>query len=364
MIPRKLLSKLRVFLPLQSTNFVTMQKLFGFITALLLTLQLTAQSIDYTFRFTGIGDNREYFSGYNVPQTILGARGAFILGTKLDSINRFRAGIDYFYEFGSVFGELKPKLILYYEANKGPWMFRMGSFTRSDVLNYPLAIIADDYDYYKPNLEGLYIRYKKQNWKMDVFADWVSRQDSVRREQFMAGLTLNAHWGRFLTEDYWYMFHNASSLVKVENDHIKDYMGAIMMVGFDFSGIIPLDIATVKSGVLTSLWRDRGNGLNYILKNSSYSEIVLEEKGFGIKTIINVGEKHNFNIGDSFYNNTTSYIRAGLYFTPINFKNVKGRFTWTFHFAKDNTSTDSKKSNWDLDNQQQFSLIYFFNKTL
>lgn len=328
-----------------------MRKLLGFITALLLTLQLTAQSVDYTFKFTGIGDNREYFSRYNTPQTILGARGAFTLGAKLDSVNSVRAGIDYFYEFGSEFGELKPKLILYYEATKGPWMFRMGSFTRSDVLNYPLAIIADDYDYYKPNLEGLYVGYKKQHWKMDVFADWVSRQDSVRREQFMAGITANAHWGKFLTEAYWYMFHNAGRAVWDENEHIEDYMGALVLVGLDFSNVLPLDIATVKTGILNSLARNRGNGLGFEMANSSYSEIVLEKKGFGIKTIINVGEKHQFILGDSFYNNTTSYVRAGLYFTPLNFKNVKGRFTWSFHIA-----------NGDLDNQQQFSLVYFFNK--
>jgi len=330
-----------------------MRKLLGIITVLSLTLQLTAQTVDYNFKFSGIGDNREYFSRYNTPQTILGARGAFTLGAQLDSVNRVRAGIDYFYEFGSEFGELKPKLILYYEAAKDPWFFRIGSFTRSDVLNYPLAFIADDYDYYKPNLEGLYVRYKRKNWKMDVFADWVSRQDSVRREQFMAGSTIEANLGRFTTNFYWYMFHNAGRSFWEENVHIEDYQGVLLLIGYNFAGIVPLDIATVKTGILNSLVRNRGNGLGFEMANSSYSEIVLEKKGFGIKTIVNLGEKHHFILGDSFYNNTTSYIRTGLYFTPINFKNVKGRFTWSFHIA-----------NGDLDNQQQFSLVYFFTQPL
>jgi hypothetical protein len=328
-----------------------MQKFLGFIITLLLTTHLLAQPIDYSFRFSGIGDNREYFSHYNQSQTILGVRGTFTLGACLDSVNRVRAGIDYFYEFGSELGELKPKLILYYEASKGPWMFRFGSFTRSEVLNYPLAIMADDYDYYKPTLEGLYLRYQKQNWKMDVFADWVSRQDSVRREQFMAGSTINAHWGKFSTDFYWYMFHNAGRLVWDENLHIEDYQGALLLVGYNFSGIIPLDIAKVKTGVLTSLARNRGNGLDFSMANSWYSEAVLERKGFGIKAIFNFGDKQQFYFGDRFYNNTTSYIRTNLYFTPINFKNVKGRFTWSFHIA-----------NGDLDNQQQFSLIYTLNQ--
>jgi hypothetical protein len=330
-----------------------MRNLAGIIIALLFSLQLTAQKVDYTFRFTGIGDNREYFSGYNKPQTILGARGAFMLGTRLDSINQVKAGIDYFYEFGGEFGELKPHLILYYQAANDPWLFRMGTFTRNEVLDLPLAIMADDYDYYHPNLEGLYLRYQKKHLKMDVFADWVSRQDSVRREQFMAGSTIDARLGRFTTNFYWYMFHNAGTAVWDPATYIEDYMGALLQVGYDFAGIIPLDVATIKTGVLTSLARNRGNGLDFTPANSSYSEIVLEKKGYGLKAIFNVGDKHQFYFGDPFYNNTTSYIRTNLYFTPVNFKNVKGRFIWSFHIA-----------NGDLENQQQFSLIYTFTERI
>jgi hypothetical protein len=328
-----------------------MRTLLLFILATMLTVHLQAQAIDYTFRFSGIGDNREYFSGYNTPQTILGTRGALMIDTKLDPFNKVTAGIDYFYEFGGEFGELKPNFILYYQAAKDPWFFRMGSFARADVFTFPLAIIADDYDYYQPNIEGLYLRYKSQNWKMDVFADWVSRQDSVRREQFMAGSTFDARMGRFTTDFYWYMFHNAGSMVRDENVHIEDYMGALLLAGADFSGLIPLDIVTVKTGVLNSLGRNRKNGLEFTMANSWYSEIVLERKGYGAKAIFNFGDKHQFFFGDPFYNNTTSYIRTNLYFTPINFKNVKGRFTWSFHVA-----------NGDLENQQQFSLVYTFNE--
>ncbi|HNW50441.1 MAG TPA: hypothetical protein PKH79_05125 [Prolixibacteraceae bacterium] len=332
-----------------------MQKLITFIVALLLTLQLTAQSVDYTIRFNGIGDNREYFSGYNLSQTILGARGAFMLGTRLDSVNRMKVGIDYFYEFGGKLGTLKPNLILYYEAMKGPWQFRMGSFNRREVLDMPLAIVADTYNYYKPNLDGLYVGYTRQHFKMNVFADWVGRQDSVTREQFMAGSTIDTHWKWFTTNFYWYMYHRAGTLVWDPDTHIEDYMGALLQVGVNLSGVVPLDIATVKTGILTSLDRNRGSDMTYANHLSSYSEVVLEKKGFGVKALFNFGDKHVFYIGDPFFNNTTSYLRTSFYFTPINFKNVKGRFIWSMHLGN---------GGGHLDNQQQFYLIYTFNEKI
>lgn len=328
-----------------------MFKYFGFSFLLLLVLFANAQPIDYTFSFKGIGDNREYFSGYNQPQTILGARGALILGTRIDSIHRVKAGIDYFFEFGGELGELKPDFVLYYEAIKGPWMFRMGSFPRADVLNFPLAIVADDYTYYKPNLEGLFVQYKGKNWQMNTFADWVSRQDSVRREQFMAGFTGRSQWRRFFVEDYWYMFHNAGTMIRDSNRPIEDYNGGLIMTGIDLSGIIPIDKVIIKTGLLNSMKRIRTPGSKYTISYSSYTEIQLEYKGYGVQTIFNFGDPHNFFLGDSFYNNTNSYIRSNIYFTPINFEHVKGRFTWSLHIA-----------NGDLDNQQQFSLIYLFNR--
>lgn len=330
-----------------------MLKYFGFCVLFCLSLPMFAQRVDYHLKFKAIGDNREYFSGYNEPQTILGTRGAFTLGARLDSMQQVRAGLDYFYEFGSELGELKPEFILYYQVQYKDWGFRFGSFDRTEVLDYPLAFIADDYNYYKPNLEGLYIQYTPKNHRVNAFADWVSRQDTVRREQFMAGITGTHRWGNILLEEYWYMFHNAGRAVWTETEPIEDYMGGLVLAGCDFSDKLNLDIATVKTGALASQGRTRGSGLGFEKAISSYSEIALEKRGFGVKSVFNFGQKHHFFVGDAFYNNTTSYVRTNLYFTPINLNHIKGRFIWSLHVA-----------NGDLDNQQQFSLIYEFGQKL
>lgn len=325
-----------------------------FFSLLLLILPARAQVLDYQFKFTGIGDNREYFSKYNEPQTILGTRGNFTLGAALDTVHSVRLGIDYFYEYGSSLGELPPELILYYEAHKEAWRFRMGNFNRAEVIQYPLAIMADDYTYYNPNIEGLYLGYSKPKFTINLFADWVGRQDSARREQFMAGFVSQQKLSSlFFFDESWYMFHYAHSKARPVGEFIEDYMGTLITAGVNLSEKMPLDIATIKTGGLCSLGRNRGNGNHFAVSVSSFTELLLEKKGYGLRASFNFGEPHHFFFGDSFYRNTTSYIRTDFYFTPIDTKHVKGRFTWSFHVA-----------NGDLDNQQQFSLIYYFGEKI
>jgi hypothetical protein len=310
-----------------------------------------AQKFDYGLEFDGIGDNREFFSGLSIPETILGSRIGFDAGATIDSIHQIRAGFSYFYEFGTEFLKLKPQPVLYYSVEKGPLSFKMGAFMRNQTINFPLALISDKYGYYNPTVDGLFLKYQKSAWQTSLFVDWISRQDSVKHEQFMAGLSLNAHPANFIIDAYWYLFHNSISLKPTPDDHIQDYTGACIMAGYDFSTLVPIDILTLKTGALISLYRNRINGLGFKKSISSYTELEAAYKGFGIKALFNFGKPHNFSHGDEFFNHTSSYIRTDFYFTPINFKRVKGRFTWSLHWA------DS-----DMENQQLFSLIYIFKQ--
>lgn len=308
-----------------------------------------SQRIEYGLQFEGIGDNREFFSGASEPETILGSRLCFDLGTSLDSIHQIRAGISYFYEAGTTLLGQKLHPILYYSVEKGSLAFKMGAFMRNQTIDFPIAMISDLYGYYNPTVDGLYLRYHKKKLQTSLFVDWVSRIDSVNREQFMAGWSGNAHPGNFIFNGYWYLFHNRPNLSRPIGECIKDYTGACFMAGYNFASIIPLDILTVKTGALISFYRDRANGLVFEKAYSSYTELEAAYKGYGVKTLFNLGDKHHFSHGDQFFSNTKKYIRADLYFTPINFDRIKGRFTLSLHFV-----------NSVIDNQQQFSLIYIF----
>lgn len=317
---------------------------------LLSSILALSQTFQYGIKFDGIGDNREFFSPYNEAETIMGSRIAFDLGAKIDSFNQFRAGLSYFYEFGSVLLEQNPQLILYYSVNKGPFVFKMGAYPRKENITFPHAILSEKYEYFNPTVDGLFFKYKRTNGDVNVFVDWVSRQDSVRREQFMAGIFGKQKAGSFLLEEYWYMFHNANRGVRLPGDHIEDYMGLCFLAGYDFSNNTPLDILSIKTGVLVSADRNRANGLDFAIKPSSYSEIVADYKGYGVEAYLKFGAQHSFYFGDQFYINAERYIRTRFYFTPINYERIKGRFIWSLHFA-----------NGDMDNQQQFSLVYYIN---
>lgn len=328
----------------------TFLTLFGLLLCLLPSY-LFSQNFEYGLQYDGIGDNREYFSEYNMPETILGSRLNFDVGTRIDSLHRFRAGLSYFYEYGAELFELKPHPILYYAFDGDKWGFKMGAFMRKGNVDYPYAIVSERYEYYNPTVDGLLVSYRTKNVNMNVFTDWVSRQDSVRHEQFMAGFLGKQTPGNFIFEEYWYMFHNAGRMGDYQGEYIKDYTGGLLLAGYDFSSLTPLTVLTMKTGILSSAYRDRENGSSFELKSSSYSEVVIDYKGFGVEAFLKYGSEHDFSHGDNFYNTTKNYSRLKLYVTPFSFDRIKGRFSWSFHFAND-----------VLDQQQQFSLIYTFSE--
>ncbi len=270
----------------------------------LLPTHLFAQDFEYGLQYNGIGDNREYFSEYNMPETILGSRLSFDVGTRIDSLHRFRAGLSYFYEYGAELFELEPQPILYYAFDGDKWGFKMGAFMRNENVDYPFAIVSERYEYYNPTVDGLLVSYRTENVKMNVFTDWVSRQDSVRHEQFMAGFLGGQTPGNFIFEEYWYMFHNAGRMGFHEGEYIKDYTGGLLLAGYDFSSLTPLTVLTVKTGILSSAFRNRENGSSFDVKSSSYSEVVIDYRGFGVEAFLKYGSEHNFSHGDNFFNTT------------------------------------------------------------
>jgi hypothetical protein len=226
----------------------------------------------------------------------------------------------------------------------------MGAFPLKENISLPNALISERYEYYNPTVDGFLLRHKGHNGNFGLFVDWVSRQDSMRREQFMAGFFGNLRFGNFIFEDYFYLFHNAGRVFRVEGEHMEDSMGACFLLGYDFSDAVALDVLTVKTGTLTSAFRNRGNGLGFDINTSSYTEITADYKGFGIEAFVKLGNQHHFEFGDKYYNNAANYARTRFYFTPINFKRVQGRFMYSLHFTRER-----------MDHQQQFLLVYYLN---
>lgn len=308
-----------------------------------------SQIFDYLINFEGIGDNREYHSQKALSQTILGSRGAFEAGLKIDN-HKIRAGLNHLLEFGSDIDFHKPKLTLYYQYNDKIKQFKFGAFPRRNTINFPLAILTDTLLYYRPNIEGLYGQIAWPWGHQAGFVDWVSRQTAINRENFMAGLSGEVFHKYLFMENYMLLFHDAKATIHIPGDHIKDYFGYLITGGIRtfnndrFTGYM-------KAGVLGSLFRERSVTNGFIYQNSFYAEVKGKLKNYGINSTLHTGGSHRFAYGDKFYG-TKNYWRTDLIWYFINHPKVKGTFNLSFHLIEWNC----------LDQQQQMSIIYIFEK--
>ncbi len=314
----------------------------------LVSMNTMAQKLEYSATFEGIGDNREYFSRKAKSQTILGARGAFEIGTSIDE-HKIRGGLSELYEFGSEIDFHQPKLILYYQLDKEKTNFYFGSFPRRNLIDFPLAMLTDTLLYYRPTIEGMYGEVEWAWGKQNGFVDWTIRQTDVKRENFMAGLSGEIFYKNLFFQNYILMYHDAGPGINIEGDHIKDYMGHLFMGGYRLTKETDLE-ASIKGGLLTSLFRIRSVTDGYIKNQSFYSELLVKYKNYGIKSTLHAGEGHHFKYGDTFYAQE-SYWRTDLNWFFIQHKNVQGKFNLSFHLVNGN----------DLDQSQQLSIIYRFD---
>jgi len=323
-----------------------MKKLL-FILFLLFSYGAYSQNFEYQVLFEGIGDNREYFSMVAMPQTILGARGAFELGVEMDE-HRLRGGLSYLYEFGADIEYHQPKLTLYYQFSSEQTEFLFGAFPRRDRIDFPLAMLTDTLLYYRPNIEGL---YGQVNWDwghQNGFVDWVSRQTEVDRENFMAGFSGEIQFKQLFMQNYLLLFHDAGPSIDIPGDHIKDYMGFALQAGIRTAESSKIK-GDFKAGVLSSSFRERSVTNGFINATGFFAELNGKYKNFGVKSVLSSGASHRFAYGDRFYT-AENYWRTDAIWYFINHEKVKGRFNLSFHLIDWN----------DLDQQQQISIIYVF----
>ena len=289
------------------------------------------QTFEWRTGFHGFFDNREYFNEYSDDQTMFGARVFADAGFALDEHNRFRAGLNYLYEFGSKGDLLAPDVTLYYNAEKGPVKFFLGAFPRMGLIYQPLILLTDTLGYYRPNVEGMFLGFKKSWFTHNLWIDWTGRQSAHRRETFLLGGT--GHIGNNLVfyEHHFIMYHFAAPAIPIPDDHLRDNGGITAVFGLNLSSKIPIDSAMVSSGIALSYDRLR-NVYNTRVAKGWYSELTLVHKGFGIHGICYLGDAHTLLYGDRLYS-STSYQRIDLSYSRNNGSRITGKVEFSFHIV-------------------------------
>lgn len=305
-----------------------------------------AQNVEGSLGLHTFADNREYGKSRRYPQTIFGIRFSPELGLLLDSTHRLRVGFNALHEFGSPSFTNRIDPVVYYQYLKNDWNFYMGAFPRYKLLtDYPRAILTDTLNYYRPNVEGMLLKYENEHFRQILWIDWTSRQTATARENFLFGLSGKYKTGLFFISHYAMMLHNAGPAVSIEGDHIEDNGALAIKVGIDLSEKTFLDSLTFSVGGLMSFERVRTVG-GWQTPKGMLVDFHAEYKRFGIINSYYNGEGHNIRFGDRFYTSKV-YNRTDLTWRPILFKNIEGILDLSFHFV-----------DGVVDSQQAFGLRY------
>ncbi len=291
-----------------------------------------AQAIRYRIGYFGFMDNREYFNSYVNDQTIFGSRINAELGLAFDENKKVMAGIDYLYEFGSKGELIPPDFTLYYNSKSRYLDFYLGAFPRLNLLNMPLALMIDTFQYYRPNIEGILLNYRTENFRHNLWIDWQGRQSYDTRERFMLGFSGHAKMGLFTYQHHAIMSHVAHTLDAPPDQHLQDNGGYAVLVGLDLSSVTGFDTLAFSTGYLGSYDRLRGV---YDMQFASgwLTELEAVYKGFGVHGTVYTGDSQRIISGDGLYK-ATFYSRADAFYQVIG-PHFEGRLQFSFHFLPD-----------------------------
>jgi len=294
---------------------------------------VSGQQLEWLIGVDGFLDNREYYNSVQIPQTMFGSGLSFEVGGNYDQLHRLRAGIHYIYEFGSEPDAIKLLPTIYYQLTYKPFNFFIGAFPRRELLDYPLALLTDTLNYYRPNIEGSYLRYNWDWGYQNIFIDWTSRQTDTEFERFMIGFSGRFNYRFLYFSHHFLMGHFARSRIPPHDFHLRDNGGFDVNLGVDLSGITFFDTLSFSAGALVSLDRIRHVYEGYETPAGLLAQLLMSYKGVGLEGTYYRGQGHEFLYGDSFYK-ATEYGRMDLFWQPFNKTNVRGKVVFSIHFIE------------------------------
>lgn len=275
-------------------------------------------------------DNREYFNKYVQPQSMLGIRGFGDVGFAIDKNNQFSAGANFLYEFGSVFNKQNIVPVIYFKHLSKHAQVNMGAFPRNNLIDLPYVLQTDTFRYYRPNVEGIYLKFSNSFGYQKLWLDWTSRQTQFDRETFLIGATGMSNLGIWLFRYDFIMYHYAGTAVPDTSDHIRDNGGLFFSGGLNLSSFTALDSLTIRTGITMSYDRLR-NVYETDYRLGNITELYGIYKGIGLRSTTYLGEGQTQMVGDGLYS-AKFYSRLDLFVSFFRKSRVKSQVEFSFHF--------------------------------
>lgn len=297
------------------------------------TAAMAQESLDIHFNGMGFLDNREYKDFVLRSRTYSGARTELDLGLNIDTNNRFVVGANGIHEFGAQPYFLKVDPVAYYTYHSSNWLFNAGMFPREGLLDdYPRALLNDTLRYYRPNVEGLLAQYHNGNFKETFWIDWVSRQTTTDREEFLFGMSgkYSPFKDMLYISHYFVLLHDAGAAGETgQAAAITDNGGLQVKLGLDLTKHTHLDSLSIDAGFMSSIERTRGEtGLKEPagFVTTAYAAY----KWLAIYNEFYKGSGSHIIYGDAFYEKKF-YDRVDFMITPFKANGIKGQFIFSVH---------------------------------
>ena len=326
-------------------------------------------------------DNREYERDYNIDETIAGTRQNIISSINIDHSNAswqqtLYLGYDWLSEFGAKNsddgttllnqelpnnnGKEHPNIkisnsitfrpqqwLIYSHVIHDDLEFMGGHFPQKYLLLKRHPALWDlRYDYYRPNIEGLFIHLKNQ--KTMLWIDWTSRQTMTANETFATGIQSFIPLASNLKFSFdSVLFHYAANAaIKTP---VRDNFGSIF--GFTYGQEFTSESGPglqISLKALTSYDRQRAAphlNINQSLSKevSGLLDVTYENDQNQYSLSLENGGKHQLMHGDSFYHAPYyNKIQVGHKFASLE----KGQFLLQFsvHQTPDHIAVSQKIS--------------------
>ncbi len=298
---------------------------------LLLSLPGRAQKPDFYIGFDGILDNREYTTPYVKAQTIFGARINPGVSFGFDSLHSVKLGISYMYEFGGELLGVTPQLDLYYSFQSEQVNLRFGSFPRKDILDYPLILLTDTLNYFRPNVEGGSLSYSWDWGIVHAWIDWTGKIAVDTRESILAGFDATIRTGLFYLTFISTQSHLSRLAVWDPTNHLRDDGSLLGIVGADLSAKVVLDKLDISTAWVSTYMRLRPS--DPVWSKGWLTQLDARYGIFCLKGTYYYGEGTQLAYGDPLYR-SGNYGRIDLFIDPFKNPHISSLIGWNFHFIQ------------------------------
>lgn len=281
--------------------------------------------------FHGFLDNREYFNLYAPDVTIFGCRTAVSGIYDFGSNHTFQAGVSQLLLFGQ-HSFFPPEILVNYRHHTSKFDFRIGSFPRHGLMDYPLAMLSDTLLYYRPQIEGVMAVYNLNRWQQSIWIDWTSLQTEINRETFLAGTFGKVTGDIFFIKNYFILYHFAKTATPAKGEAIRDNLGAFLSLGLQVTPLGWFDELVFESGYLQGADRDRAL-YDWKFPGGILTRMTLRRKWIGAGLEQYYGDHQLFMYGDGLYK-ARQYTRFNLMVSPSVSQSVRTDVRFSFHLVE------------------------------